>query len=110
MHGAVAMILIDDHANHPNQPSELVKFGSTEGPKDAGLEIVEVKESLIDGWFRDAGKSLDQLEADIDKDLKPESFAFPDTIRVDAQVDIQARGEDRPQRGGLYSRLDGASM
>jgi hypothetical protein len=86
VHGAVAMILIDDHANHPNQPSELVKFGSTEGPRDAGIEIVEVKEALVDGWFKDAGKSLDKLEADIDKDLKPESFAFPETIRVNAQV------------------------
>ena len=89
MHGAAAMILIDDHANHPNEPSELVKFGSAEGPKDAGLEIVEVKEELVDGWFKDAGKNLDKLEADIDKDLNPASFAFPDTIRVDGQVDIQ---------------------
>jgi len=89
MHGAIAMILIDDHANHPNQPSELVRFGSTEGPKDAGLEVVEVKESLIDGWFRDAGKNVDRLEADIDKDLKPESFAFPDSIRVDGEVDVR---------------------
>jgi hypothetical protein len=89
MHGAIAMILIDDQANHPNQPSELVKFGSTEGPKDAGLEIVDVKESLIDSWFRDAGKRVDQVEADIDKDLKPESFAFPDSIRVDGEVDIR---------------------
>jgi aminopeptidase YwaD len=89
MHGAVAMILIEDHANHPNDPAELVKFGSAEGPKDAGIEIVEVKEALIDGWFKEAGKNIDKLAADIDKDLKPESFAFPDTIRVDAQVDIQ---------------------
>jgi len=89
MHGAIAMILIEDHANHPNQPSELVKFGSTEGPKDAGLEVVEVKESLIDGWFKDADKSVDQVEADIDKDLKPESFAFPDSIRVDGEVDVR---------------------
>jgi len=43
----------------------------------------------VDRWFEDAGKSLDQIEADIDKDLKPESFAFPGTIRVDAQVDIK---------------------
>jgi len=88
MHGAVAMIVIDDRANHP-EPSELVKFGSTEGPKDAGIEIVEVKEELLDGWFKDAGKTLNTLEADIDKDLKPQSFAFPDAIRVDGQVDIQ---------------------
>ena len=89
MHGAAGLILIDDRANHPSQPWELVKFGSTEGPLDAGLAIVEVKEELVDRWFEDAGKSLDQIEADIDKDLKPESFAFPGTIRVDAQVDIK---------------------
>ena len=89
VHGAIAMILIDDQANHPNEPSELVKFGSTEGPKDAGLEIVDVKESLIDGWFKDAGKSVDRLEAGIDKDLMPESFAFPNSIRVDGEVDVR---------------------
>jgi Peptidase family M28/PDZ domain/PA domain len=89
MHGAVAMILIDDRSNHLSETPELVKFGSTEGPKDAGLEVVEVKESLVDRWFQDAGKSLDKVSADIDKDLTPQSFAFPDSIRVDAQVDIQ---------------------
>ncbi len=89
MHGAVAMILIEDRANHPGEAQELVKFGSSEGPKDAGIGIVQVKDAVADGWFKDAGKSLDGLEAGIDKDLKPESFAFPDTIRVDGQVDIQ---------------------
>jgi hypothetical protein len=89
MHGAVGLILIDDHAAHPSEPWELVKFGSTSGPLDAGLAIVQVKEELIDRWFQDAGKNLEQIEAGIDKDLKPESFAFPDTIRVDAQVDIE---------------------
>jgi hypothetical protein len=48
-----------------------------------------VKESLIDGWFKDAGKSVDRVEADIDKDLQPESFAFPDSIRVDGEVDVR---------------------
>ena len=89
MHGAVGLILIDDRAAHPSEPWELVKFGSTSGPLDAGLAIVQVKEELVDPWFRDAGKSLEKIEADIDKDLKPESFAFPDAIRVDAQVDIE---------------------
>ena len=88
-HGAAAMILIDDAGNHPHDIAELVKFGSTDGPKDAGLEIVEVKESLIDGWFHDAGKNLATVQAQIDKELHPQSFAFPDSIRVDAEVDIR---------------------
>lgn len=89
MHGAVAMVLIDDAANHPGQASELVKVGSSEGPRDEGIEIVEVREALIDGWFHDAGRNLATIEADIDRDLKPESFAFPDSIRVDGEVDIR---------------------
>jgi len=88
MHGAVGLILIDDHAAHPGEPWEMQKFGSTAGPLDAGIVILQVKEERIDAWFQEAGKSLDAVEAAIDKDLRPQSFAFPDTLRVDAAVDI----------------------
>ncbi|HUI56326.1 MAG TPA: M28 family peptidase [Bryobacteraceae bacterium] len=89
MHGAAGLILIDDPVHHPNQPWELQKFGSVQGPLDAGIAILQVKEERVDVWFHDAGKSLSTIEADIDKDLKPESFAFPDAIRVDANVDVE---------------------
>jgi peptidase M28-like protein/PDZ domain-containing protein len=32
---------------------------------------------------------LAQIQAAIDKDLKPQSFAFPDTIQVDANLDVE---------------------
>ena len=89
MHGAAGLILIDDSAHHPNQPWELQKFGSIQGPLDAGIAILQVKEERVDTWIREAGKSLATIQADIDKDLRPESFAFPDTIRVDANVDVE---------------------
>ena len=84
----------DDPDRRPCQPSrravgtgEVRQHGRA--AKTPGSRFVEVKEALVDGWFHDAGKSLDTLEADIDKDLKPQSFAFPDAIRVDGQVDIE---------------------
>ena len=88
MHGAAGLILIDDSAAHPNEPWEMQKFGSTAGPLDAGIAILQVKEERIDAWFQEAGKSLPAVEAAIDKDVKPQSFAFPDALRVDAAVDI----------------------
>ena len=88
-HGAAGVILVDDRANHPHDPDELQKFGSTTGPSDAGIAFVQVKEARIDSWFRDAGKSLEGIQSEIDKDLKPESFAFPAGIRVDAAVDVE---------------------
>jgi hypothetical protein len=50
---------------------------------------VQVKEERVDRWFADAGKPLAQIQAGIDKDLKPQSFAFPDGIRVDANLDVE---------------------
>ena len=88
MHGAAGLILIDDSAAHPGEPWEMQKFGSTAGPLDAGIAILQVKEERIDAWFQEAGKSLPAVEAAIDKDLRPQSFAFPDALQVDAGVDI----------------------
>jgi Zn-dependent M28 family amino/carboxypeptidase len=88
MHGALGVILVSDRANHRSEPDELPKFGAMEGPSDAGIPFVQVKEDRVDAWFAGAGKSLDRIEGDIDKSLKPESFEFP-SIRVNAAVDIE---------------------
>jgi len=89
MHGAAAVILVNDVANHKGDPDELEKFGGTEGPADAGIPILQVKEANVESWFAEAGKSLQAVEAGIDKDLKPESFAFPPALRVEADLDIE---------------------
>lgn len=89
MHGASAVILISDRANHRGESDELEKFGATGGPGDAGIPFVQVKAARLDEWFRAAGKNLEDIQAEIDKDLKPRSFAFPATIQVDATIDLE---------------------
>jgi hypothetical protein len=89
LHGAIGVILINDRANHPGAADELEKFGVTAGPTNCGIPFVQVKEERIDQWFTDAGKHLDQIQAGIDKDLKPESFAFPASIQVDGNMDVE---------------------
>jgi hypothetical protein len=88
LHGAAGVILISDRANHRNEGDELEKFGSSGGPADAGIPFVQVKAARLDGWFETAGKDLDNLQAAIDQDLKPRSFAFPETLRVDATIEV----------------------
>src|SRR5437016_8657810 len=51
MHGAIAVILVSDRANHRADPDQLEKFGATAGPGDAGIPFVHVKESRIESWF-----------------------------------------------------------
>ena len=89
LHGAAGVILVTDRANHPGESEQLEKFGVTVGPTNARIPFVQVSEARVDGWFADAGKSLDKIQADIDKDLKPRSFAFPETIRVEANLDVE---------------------
>jgi hypothetical protein len=89
LHGAIGVILINDRANHPGAADELEKFGVTAGPTNSGIPFVQVKEAAVDKWFTDAGKPLDKIQADIDKDLKPQSFEFPSSIQVDANLDVE---------------------
>src|SRR5215471_2387967 len=89
MHGAAGVILVMDRANHPDAADELEKFGITAGPSNAGIPFVQVKEQRIDQWFASAGKNLKQIQSDIDKSLKPESFPFPTTLNVDANLDVE---------------------
>ncbi|MEO8596597.1 MAG: M28 family peptidase [Candidatus Solibacter sp.] len=89
LHGATGVILVADRANHKDATDELEKFGVTVGPTNARIGFVQVKEARVEKWFGDAGKSLEAIQAAIDHDLKPQSFAFPDAIRVNANLDVQ---------------------
>jgi hypothetical protein len=89
MHGAAAVILVNDDVHHPGEPDELAKFAGDDGPSDAGIAFLQVKEASIAGWFTDGGKSLETIEQDIDKTLKPESFVLPETLEVEGQVDLE---------------------
>jgi hypothetical protein len=89
MHGAAGVILISDTAAHHGEANELQKFGAADGPPDSGLPFVQLIAADVEPWFRSAGKNLDAIQAGIDKDLQPESLAFPESLRVDATVDLE---------------------
>jgi Peptidase family M28/PDZ domain/PA domain len=89
MHGAAAVILINDLPNHPGGEDKLQVFGSVEGPDDAGIPVVQIKEAVAERWFAEAGRPLDGVMHGIDHDLKPESFSFPPSLQLDANVDLK---------------------
>jgi hypothetical protein len=88
-HGARGLILISDRANHPGESDELEKFGRTVGPADAGILFLQVKAATAEAWVKDAGRNLDEIAKAIDQDLRPQSFALPDTLRVSATIELQ---------------------
>ena len=89
LHGAKAVLMVNDIAAHPSTADDLEKFGVTAGPGNAGIEFLHVKSEVADKWLRLAGKSLPDIEAAIDKDLKPQSFALPASLDLNVKVDVQ---------------------
>jgi aminopeptidase YwaD len=88
-HGARGVILINDRANHRGDADQLEVFGKTAGPADGGIPFVQIKADVAERWIAKAGKNLDDIEADIDTDLKPRSFALPDSLRIEENVDVE---------------------
>jgi len=89
MHGARGVIFVHDIGNHNNEDGDLEKFQRTVGPSSVGIAFVHVKAQAVEPWFEAAGKKLIELQAAIDKDLTPQSFAFPATLTVDLEVDVR---------------------
>src|SRR5271165_953121 len=89
MHGAKAVILVNDVEAHSSESDELDKFGGTAGPANAGIEFLQLRSETADKWLEKSGKDLRTIEQSIDKDLKPRSFPLPHDLQVDISVDIR---------------------
>ncbi len=87
MHGARGVILVNDVDVHPKREDKLEKFGVNDGPRDAGIFFVQVKAAIADHWLKADGKSLGELQAGIDRDLKPNSFALTNT-KIELGVNV----------------------
>jgi hypothetical protein len=89
MHGARGVVLINDTGNHTSDADELEPFAKTVGPNNAGIPFVQIKAETVEQWMQPLGKSIKQIQADIDLDLKPRSFALDSGVTVDMTVDVR---------------------
>ena len=87
-HGAKAVILVNGKPREGEEDS-LTKFGSMSGPEDAGILIVQAKNDVTRSWFSAAGKSLNEVQSQIDGSNSPASFALPGTTGVSLTVNIE---------------------
>jgi aminopeptidase YwaD len=88
VHGARGVILVNDVAAHPKDADTLLDFGTATGPTDSGILFVQVKEADAEAWMKAEGRDLREIEAGIDKDLQPRSFAMA-KLNLDLSVDLQ---------------------
>ena len=107
MHGAKAVLLVNDMAAHPSDADQLEKFGTTAGP---GQRRHRIRSDEGGSRRQMAGalpaRTWTSIEASIDKDLHPQSFALPATSAPECRHRYPPRGEDGSQCGRLLARRD----
>ena len=87
-HGAKAVILVNGKLAGGEEDS-LMRFGGVSGPEDVGIMLLQVKNAVADSWFKAAGKSLAEVQQQINNSGKPDSFAFPQTLQLALTIDIE---------------------
>ena len=88
-HGAKAVVLVNGKLADGEEDS-LMRFGGVSGPENAGIMLLQVKNSVAESWFKAAGKSLADVQQQINSSGKPQSFAFPETLQLSLKIDIEA--------------------
>jgi aminopeptidase YwaD len=87
-HGAKAMVVLNGKLGD-GEEDLLTRFGSVSGPENAGLVMVQVKNAVAEPWFQSTGKPLKDVQDQINSSTKPASFAFPDTLHLSLQIDVE---------------------
>ena len=87
-HGAKAMVVINGKLGDGEQDN-LTPFGSVSGPENVGIVLVQVKNAVVDAWLQSAGKSLKEVQEQINSGTKPHSFALPESLRMIMHIDIE---------------------
>jgi hypothetical protein len=87
-HGAKAVVVVNGKLGE-GEEDLLTRFGSVSGPEDVGIVFVQVKNAVADGWLQAAGKSLKEVQDQINSTTKPASFALTETLHLSLQIDIE---------------------
>src|SRR5215831_18738101 len=87
-HGAQALIVVSGKLGD-GEEDLLTRFGSVSGPENVGIEMIQVKNSIADGWFQAAGKTLKDVQEQINSSGTPASFSLPDNLHLALNIDIE---------------------
>lgn len=88
--GAKAVILVNGTRPDDGR-DELIEFGSTAGPDNAGIPMIQVKNTVVERWLRRSGKSLKLLQRDINLKGEPLTTNLAENFSLKLTVDVERR-------------------
>lgn len=88
LHGARAMLIVNDTANHPGISDDLERFSKLVGPANMGILATQVTVKTADELLASSHRKLEELAKGIDADLKPRSFALAPSVSASITVQL----------------------
>ena len=76
-HGAAGVLLVTSPAARGSEPEQLFAIRGITSVSQSGILAVNVLRRVADALLAGTGRSLEDLEAAIDRDLRPQGFAVP---------------------------------
>lgn len=88
LHGAAAVILINNSITFPEDREKLDPFGNQAGASDLGIPAVQLRADLAEKWFAESGHDLSGIVKAIDRTLEPQSFSFPASFSAKLHIEV----------------------
>ena len=106
LHGAVALLLVNDPNAHHGDKDPLLKVGALMGPERLELLAIQVKRKVADALLATARRNLKDSQSAIDRDLSTRSVALP--VRLQLRVDVARRSRELENVVGILPGNDPA--
>lgn len=89
LHGAKAVLIVNDLPNHPGYSDELPRFEPLMATEDYGILVEQISVSSVNELLAGMKESLQNVTDEIDRDLTARSFALASDVSVSVTVDLQ---------------------
>ncbi|MFL6449947.1 MAG: M20/M25/M40 family metallo-hydrolase [Bryobacteraceae bacterium] len=89
LHGAKAVLIVNDLPNHPGDTDGLARFEPLMATEDYGILVDQVSVSAVNELLAGSKENLQSLIGEIDRDLAPHSFALASDVSAALTVDLQ---------------------
>ncbi len=89
LHGAKAVLIVNDRPNHPGDQDKLQTFAPLTATENYGILVDQISTRVAEEWLARSGKSLQQVVSEIDREGKPDSFRLDPAITAAVAVDLK---------------------
>ncbi|MBV8569116.1 MAG: M28 family peptidase [Acidobacteriaceae bacterium] len=89
LHGAKAVLIVNDVPNHPGDSDELPRFEPLMATEDYGILVDQVSVSVANRLLAGSKETLQNVISEIDRDLTAHSFALASGVSATVIIDLQ---------------------